>query len=67
MLSEQVQYLGKANFFNESSKQYFLKYWQVQTRQVFAQTVTYTDYLAIYRPIEALFVLFGIRGIFGKQ
>ena len=42
MLSEQVQYQDKAGFFKLNfEKWYFSKYWQVQTRQVFAQTITY--------------------------
>ena len=40
MLSEQVQYKGKVDFLIKVSKWYFSKYWQVQTRQVFTQTVT---------------------------
>ena len=40
MLTGRVQYQGKADFLIEFSKWYFSKYWQVQTRWVFAQTVT---------------------------
>ena len=41
MLSEWLQYQGKAGFLIEFLKWYFSKYWQVRTRRVFAQTVTY--------------------------
>ena len=41
MFSECLQYQGKAGFLIKFLKWYFLKYWQVQTRRVFAQTVTY--------------------------
>ena len=40
MLSERLHYQGKAGFLIEFLKWYFLEYWQVQTRLVFAQTVT---------------------------
>ena len=40
MLSECLHYQGKAGFLIKFLKWYFLKYWQVQTRRVFAQTVT---------------------------
>ena len=42
MLSECLYYQGKGGFLTEFLKWYFLKYWQVRTRPVFAQTVTYT-------------------------
>ena len=41
MLCEWLQYQGKADFLIEFLKWYFSKYWQVRTRQVFTQTVTY--------------------------
>ena len=44
MLSEWLQYQGKAGFLNEFLKWYFLKYWQVWPRWVFAQIVTYINY-----------------------
>ena len=48
MLCERVQYQGKAGFLTEFSKNtYFLKHWQVLTRQVFDQTVTYFNYVAV--------------------
>ena len=46
MLSECLHYQGKAGFLIEFLKWYFSKYWQVRTRQVFAETVTY--YTAFY-------------------
>ena len=43
MLSERDQYQGKAGFFQiEFSEQYFLKYWQIQTKQFFAHILTYS-------------------------
>ena len=42
MLSESLQYQGKAGFLIEFLKWYFSEYWQVRTRRVFAQTVTYS-------------------------
>ena len=45
MHSECLHYQGKAwLFLIEFLKWYFSKYWQVRTRPVFAQTVTYTNY-----------------------
>ena len=41
MLSKRVQYQGKAGFLIEFSKRCFSKYWQVQTRWVFTQIVTF--------------------------
>ena len=41
MLSEWLHYQGKTGFLIEFFKWYFSKYWQVQTRQVFTQTITY--------------------------
>ena len=42
MLSERLQYQGKAGLLrlNFQNSTYFLKYWKVQIRLVFAQTVT---------------------------
>ena len=45
MLSERVQYQTKAGF--NFKKWYFLKYWQVRTSQIFAQTVTQFPMLAL--------------------
>ena len=41
MFSECLHYKGKAGFLTEFLKWYFSKYWQVQTRPVFAHTVTF--------------------------
>ena len=51
MLSECLHYQGKVGFLIEFLKWYFSKYWQVQTRQIFAQTVTYTI-LLLRQPAE---------------
>ena len=44
MLTERAQYQGKAGFSIKFSKWHFSKYWQVQTRRVFAQTVIYMKF-----------------------
>ena len=49
MLSECLQYQGKASFLIEFLKLYFSKYWEVRTRRVFAQTVTYTEEFTWYK------------------
>ena len=42
MLSECLHYQGNAGYFLiEFLKWYFSKYWQVRTRRVFGQTITY--------------------------
>ena len=54
MLSELLHYQGKAGFLIKFLKWFFLKYWQVQTRWVFAQTVTYRLLLYHYTIKETI-------------
>ena len=65
MLSECLHYQGKAGFLIEFLKWYFSKYWQVQTRPVFAQTVTYdwlNEFCNLYiAGIVSIFSRHGLR------
>ena len=55
MLSECLHYQGKAGYFLiEFLKWYFLKYWQVRTRPVFAQTVTIYNGITFAREFQGI-------------
>ena len=48
MFSELIHYQGKDTFLIEFLQWHFSKYWKVQSRQVFAQIVTYFDTHKVY-------------------